>query len=80
MVAGGSREWIVISSDREIADHAWANGSVPVSSDQFLERLNHLGEVEGGLHESEEEEICRRGNPRQLSKREKAIRRALNRL
>jgi len=34
------KEWIVITSDREIMDHAWKNSSVPVPSDQFLEILD----------------------------------------
>lgn len=81
MVSDGSREWIVVSSDRDIADHAWASGSVPVASGLFLERLeqtdNDAGDQDiGGYPERRAD----RGNPRRLSKREKAIRRVLSRL
>ena len=28
--------WIVVSSDRDITDHAWSSGAVPVSGEDFL--------------------------------------------
>jgi predicted RNA-binding protein with PIN domain len=28
--------WIVVTSDRDIADHAWATGSTPISGWDFL--------------------------------------------
>src|SRR5208283_3779273 len=30
------KEWIVVSSDRDIANHAWAVNSIPVPSDAFI--------------------------------------------
>lgn len=39
MIEQDRKEWVVISSDREIMDHAWNNSSVPVPSAQFLSRL-----------------------------------------
>ena len=39
IVSSEKKQWIVITSDREIADHAWANGSVVVSSDEFSDIL-----------------------------------------
>jgi len=39
MIERDRKEWIVITSDRQIMDHAWKNSSVPVPSDQFLEIL-----------------------------------------
>ncbi len=75
------REWIIITSDRSIADFAWHSGSIPVSSDDFYQALFKSEE-----EYNEEEEIYeyknvnRKGNPRQLSKKEKAIRRALKKL
>src|SRR5208282_4342359 len=30
------KEWIVVSSDRDIANHAWAVNSIPVPSDVFI--------------------------------------------
>ena len=34
------KEWIVVSSDREIANHAWAVNSVPVPSDAFIRTVS----------------------------------------
>jgi len=39
MIERDRKEWIVITSDRQIMDHAWKNSSVPVPSDQFISRL-----------------------------------------
>jgi hypothetical protein len=30
------KEWIVVTSDRDIANHAWAVNSIPVPSDAFI--------------------------------------------
>ena len=32
-------EWIVVTSDRDIANHAWASGSIPVAAGGFLKAL-----------------------------------------
>jgi uncharacterized protein len=81
IISSERREWIVATSDREIADHAWSTGSIPVSSDSFLNALSV--EDFSGIEEEDEEEYIeprRKGSPRQLSKKEKAIRRALSKL
>lgn len=81
MISAERREWIVVTSDREIAGHAWQTGSIPVSSDDFLNalRTKDLYDIE---EEYEEEyiESGRKGSPHQLSKKEKAVRRALSKL
>ncbi len=94
------REWIVVSSDREIMHHAWSVGAVPVPSPVFygiVERqVKRRGvpadspEEEGGADgslfraadDSEDEEGpgARKGNPHQLSKKEKAVRKVLGKL
>lgn len=77
------REWIVVTSDRDIADHAWASGSVPVSSEDFLnaiERKNMYRDIADGEYDEEDEIYPRKGNPRMLSKKEKAVVRALSKL
>jgi predicted RNA-binding protein with PIN domain len=77
------KEWIVITSDREIASHAWAEGSVPVSSDQFLRRLGQDNASQDEIYGSPQDEEGDRqgkGNPRQLSKKEKALIRVLRKL
>ena len=73
----------MITSDREIADHAWASGSIPVSSEKFLnaiERKDPLSPDEGEYDDDEYDEPQRKGNPRKLSKKDKAIKRALSKL
>lgn len=83
MISAERREWIVVTSDREIADHAWSTGSIPVSSDDFLSALS-TKDLSGIEDEDEDEEEYieprRKGSPRQLSKKEKAIKRALSKL
>jgi uncharacterized protein len=81
MISAERREWIVVTSDRDIADHAWSTGSIPVSSDDFLNALS--AKDLSGIEEEDEEEYIeprRKGSPRQLSKKEKAIKRALSKL
>ena len=75
--------WIVISSDRDITDHAWSSGAVPISGEDFLSifenkilSYSHIEEYE----DDEYQELRKKGSPRKLSKKEKAIRRALNKL
>jgi predicted RNA-binding protein with PIN domain len=82
------REWIVVSSDREIASHAWSLGSTPLPSEEFVPFLRSRGgdEREKAWEEGEEEEeeeeegASRTGNPKRLSKRERAVRRVLGKL
>ncbi len=77
------REWIVVTSDRDIADHAWASGSVPVSSEDFLnaiERKNMRRDIDDEEYDEEDDIYPRKGNPRKLSKKEKAVVRALSKL
>jgi uncharacterized protein len=81
IISSEKKEYIVVTSDREIADHAWASGSIPVPSDEFL-RSFERGGYSSDNEESDEEyfEQPRKGNPRQLSKKEKALRKALSKL
>jgi len=79
------QEWIVVSSDREIASHAWSLGSTPLSSKEFAPFLtaSMQGEREEGWmkdEEGEEERLSRSGNPNRLSRRERAVKRALGKL
>jgi predicted RNA-binding protein with PIN domain len=82
IISYARRGWIVVTSDRDIANHAWASGSIPVSAKGFqkvLERgnLSYFDEEE---NDEEYIEPQRKGNPRKLSKKEKAISRALSKL
>lgn len=82
------REWIVVSSDREIANHAWATGSVPVASEEFLNFMEASGAgrpaADVSNHDKDEEGFetsgQRKGNPRKLSRKERAMNRAFGKL
>lgn len=89
IIATDRQEWIVVSSDREVAAFAWSTGSVPVSSGEFSSLLETKG-LETNVsvlvsgkemdEDNEEAQGCRKGNPRKVSKKERAIRRALCKL
>ena len=87
LIGRQGKEWIVVTSDRDIADYAWSHGSVPVSSglflDRIMEKLSHAGSVsEQGreLPEEDDDRSGRKGNAHRPSKRAKAIARAVGRL
>ncbi|MFZ3122931.1 MAG: NYN domain-containing protein [Thermodesulfovibrionales bacterium] len=83
IISSEKKQLIVITSDREIADHAWANGSVVVSSDEFSDILGKPLKVETGEFDmigEDEYEMPKKGSPRRLSKKEKAKMRALSKL
>ena len=81
IISSHRREWIVVTSDRDIADHAWSLGSIPVSSEDFLNAMN-ARDLSDKVEEYEDDYIepRRKGSARQLSKKEKAIKRAISKL
>jgi uncharacterized protein len=77
----------VVSNDREVRRAAERAGAVVVTTDQFLARLDQTRvaapEASAGDKDGEEDETPsgpRKGNPRRLSKKDRATRRALGRL
>lgn len=75
--------WIVVTSDRDIVAYAWSSGSVPISSEEFLKAINKSQLEEDIPFEKAEEDYHkteRKGNPRKLSKKERAVRQILNKL
>jgi len=71
-----------VTSDRDIASHAWASGSVPISSEDFLKAISKR-QIEEVSYEDGDEEYRkpgRKGSPKKLSKKEKAIKRILSKL
>ena len=81
----------VVSNDREVRRAAERAGAIVVTTDQFLARLDRPRAVstEGGaptepaLEKDDDDEPARgprKGNPRRLSKKDKATKRALGRL
>jgi hypothetical protein len=83
IIGGERKEWIVISSDREIESFAWSKDSVPVPSALFASVLENIGNSFSGAYEplyEDEEPLRKKGSPRKLSKKEKILQRALRRL
>jgi hypothetical protein len=72
-----------VTSDRDIAHYAWASGSVPVSGEDFMKSFEnqvHSHSVMEDHEDKDYQEPRKKGSPRKLSKKEKAIRRALRKL
>ncbi len=86
ILSSDRREWIVVSSDRDIAGHAWAVGAVPIASEEFLPfvegRKSDAGErADFGKGEDDEEAGGeRKGNPKRLSRKARTTKRALGKL
>ncbi len=76
----------VVSSDREVLRAAARAGAVPITSEEFLARLEGAAISEDGEQEdvdddeSESRSGPRKGNPRRLGKKARAAKRALGRL
>ncbi len=71
------KSFIVISSDREIVRAAWSSSSVPVSSEDFLKRLDMALTTDFDYENGEQQYDIITGR---LSKKQKAIVRALKKL
>jgi len=82
----GSEGLILVTSDRELVSAAWAANAVPVPSDEILKKLSPLREKTGpgasreapGDFEEETKIPARRS--RTLSRKQKAVERALGKL
>jgi predicted RNA-binding protein with PIN domain len=83
IVSQRRKQWIVISSDRDIRSASWTSGSVPVTADEFLSALERAETSFQGEYERLEDSdyaVRRKGNSKKPSKKEKIITRALQRL
>jgi predicted RNA-binding protein with PIN domain len=83
IISSNRQEWFVVTSDRDIAMHAWSSGSIPISSADFLNAVDKTGRDILQEDQDDKEETAtasRKGNPRKLSKKERAVRRALSKL
>lgn len=87
------REWIVVTSDRDIADHAWASGSIPVPSERFFDILlkavkpggpgpadNEEGFDDMSYKDDSEFAGLQKGRSHTPSRKEKAVQKALCKL
>lgn len=82
IITAERREWIVISSDRDVIAFAWSAGGIPVPSALFFSLLEG-GKAVGTRKDDEgqgHDGRGRKGNAMKPSKREKALQRALARL
>ncbi len=80
IISKEKKPWIVVSSDREIADFASRHNLVPIRSDEFEERLygvlqdhkwQNAETLEYNYDEEDYNSPRRKGSSRRLSKREK---------
>ncbi|GAB4489275.1 MAG: hypothetical protein OHK006_20740 [Thermodesulfovibrionales bacterium] len=78
LVSRREQEWIVVTSDRDVAGRVWASGSVAVPSERFMEILQQAaGKAQDDSADSEDPES---GSAPARSKREKALAWALKKL
>ncbi|MDI6800601.1 MAG: NYN domain-containing protein [Thermodesulfovibrionales bacterium] len=94
VVSSEKKEWIVVSDDRAIINHAWASNSIPIPSERFYEiasreakQTNQNLSMESAdefLDKAEEDEFgnapSQKGNPLKLSKKQRAVRRVMGKL
>ncbi|MBI4826535.1 MAG: NYN domain-containing protein [Nitrospirae bacterium] len=89
MITREKRDWIVISSDREISDAALRNDMAAITSDEFERRLDHAlmsEDDEAEIYDENDDDedypstAGLKGNPRKLSKSDKRRSLALKKL
>jgi len=79
ILSSATKQWIVVSSDREISDFAERKDFAAVSADEFKGKLYSTGEhnktEEASAYDKDEDidlmPARQKGNPRKLSKKEK---------
>lgn len=64
IISKDRKEWIVVSSDRDIINHAWSVNSIPIPSDKFFEIISKQVQEK---RNSEEIESVNRGDAEDLS-------------
>jgi uncharacterized protein len=81
-IIGNEREWIVVSSDREIVSYSWSHSCVPVPSETFLSVVENPGNSPTGEYDPlyEEDDLPKKGNARMLSRKDRAVLRVLKKL
>lgn len=78
LVSSRQQEWVVVTSDRDVAAHVWASGSVAVPSERFMEILEHAA----GKDQDDSGDFGDResGSASGRSKRQRALARVLRKL
>lgn len=82
IISTDRREWIVVSSDREIASYAWSVNSIPVPAETFMgfAGITETNDPYETDEDEPEQEAMRKGNPNRPSRKERALQRALSKL
>lgn len=82
IISSESRERIVVTSDRDIARHAWSYGSIPISSEEFIDILERPDTASGDFEfmQTQTHSARKKGSPKMLSRKEKAKKRVLAKL
>lgn len=76
------KAWIVVSSDRAVADFAWSMGYASINSQEFerkLESSSQRGAFDV-INEEDYSKTLRKGNPRQPNKRQRLKLKAIEKL
>lgn len=83
-------QWVVVSSDRSVQREAWGNNCIPVDAEDFEKALTKAinKDINGSAIEKEQrdedtntyERVSQKGNPRQPSKKQKAVIRIIKNL
>lgn len=73
----GDRRHIVVTSDREIQAHAWSQDSVPIEAEEFLRILEQGPDYAVSGYQRPK---GKKGSPRQLSKKDRVKKQALEKL
>lgn len=84
-------EWVVVSSDRSIQKEAWSKNAIPLNSEDFerimegsIREENKSPESEKEINQKEyydkTEKNTKKGNPNQLSRKEKVLLRIMEKL
>lgn len=95
IIADDRREWIVVSSDRDVSSYAWSVGSVPIRSEVFMDAIQNRLSAEGSNSACHSQSIflssarregddeapaIHKGNPRRQSRKERSLARILRKL
>jgi predicted RNA-binding protein with PIN domain len=88
ITSSGVKSWIVVSSDREVSDHAISNEHAAIGSHDFERKLyavlegSDIAEADNMSQYEDDDELpgIKKGNPRRLSKRDKKRLQALRKL
>ncbi|MBF0516620.1 MAG: NYN domain-containing protein [Nitrospirae bacterium] len=87
LISHAAVKYIVVTSDRAIASFAWVKNCVPVSSEAFSRKLYSETDTAEAMYPGDDDDdfdktttANKKGNPRILSKKDRMLRQALDKL